>query len=59
MVVNKIDYTPYYLSVNESLKNTYDMLKKNQFIEAATTIDEMIVELRMMKAAVKSHVEHT
>ena len=54
---NKIDYAPYYLEAEKKLKEAHDALKKNQFQDAATLIDEAVVELRMMRLAVKSHVE--
>ena len=57
MMSNKIDYTPYYLDALNKLKEVHDLLKKNAFEEAATKLDESMVELRMMRIAVKSHVE--
>lgn len=57
MTKNKMDYAPYYLEAQKKLSEAYALLKKNQFEEAATKLDEAVVELRMMRIAVKSHVE--
>ena len=54
---NKIDFAPYYLDALNKLKEAHALLKKNEFEEAATKLDEAMVELRMMRIAVKSHVE--
>ena len=54
---NKLDYAPYYIDAKKKLDEVHELLKKNRYIEAKTLIDEVVVELRMMRAAVKSHVE--
>ena len=53
----KLDYAPHYLEAKKKLQEAHDLLLRNRFVEAAATIDEIVVELRMMRAAVKSHVE--
>lgn len=53
----KIDYAPYYLDAKKKLQEAHDLLLKNRFVEAASLLDEVAVEVRMMRAAVKSHVE--
>lgn len=52
-----IDYAPHYLETKKKLTEVHELLLKNKFKEAAGTINEIIVELRLMRAAVKSHVE--
>lgn len=54
---NKLDFAPYYLDVKKKLQEVHELLLKNQFVEAASKLDEVAVEVRMMRAAVKSHVE--
>lgn len=54
---NKLDYAPYYLDAKKKLQEAHELLLKNQFVEAASKLDEVAVEVRMMRAAVKSHVE--
>jgi len=52
-----LDYSSYYLEAKKKLQNAHELLNKKNFTDAATTIDEIIVELRMMRAAVKTHIE--
>ncbi len=52
-----LDYTPYYLEAKRKLAQVHDMLNKHRYLDAATAIDEIVVELRMMRAAVKSRIE--
>lgn len=54
---NTIDYAPYYLEAKKKLNEVHAMLNKHEYIQAATRLDEIIVELRMMRVAVKSHTE--
>lgn len=53
----KLDYAPHYLETKKKLQEAHDLLLKNRFMEAAAKIDDIVVELRMMRAAVKSHSE--
>ena len=55
--VKTVDYTPHYLEAERKLQEAYNLLKRRRFIEANTAIDEAVVALRMMRAAVKSYVE--
>lgn len=57
MMPVKLDYAPHYLAAKRKIKEAHELLLKNRFIEASTLIDEAVVELRMMRAAVKSNVE--
>lgn len=54
---DKVDYAPHYLESKKKLQEAHELLLKNKFKEAATTIDQIIVELRLMRTAVKSHAE--
>ena len=54
---DKIDYAPHYLEAKKKLGEAHELLLKNRFVDAAGLIDQAVVELRMMRAAVKSHVE--
>lgn len=53
-----LDYAPYELEAKKLLKEVSDLLKTNKYAKAAVIIDDIIVELRMMKAAVNSHIKH-
>lgn len=52
-----LDYSPYYLDAKTKLKEVHDLLNKQRYIDAASLLDEVVVELRMMRAAIKSHIE--
>lgn len=52
-----LDYSPHYLEAKSKLGDIYALLNKKEFVAAATLIDEAIVELRMMRAAVKTHMD--
>jgi hypothetical protein len=54
---NKVDYAPHYLEAKKKLTEAHELLLKNKFKEAASLIDEIVVELRLMRTAVKSHAE--
>ena len=54
---NTLDYTPYFLATDAKLKAAYDLLKENKYLEAVQIIDEMTVDIRMMRTAVISHVK--
>lgn len=52
----KLDYSCHELEIKKKLKEIRDLLVKNKFGEAAGKVDFIIAELRMMKAAINSHV---
>ena len=52
-----LDYTPYYIDAKRKLDQVHIMLNKQRYLDAANLIDEIVVELRMMRAAVKSRIE--
>lgn len=52
-----LDYSRHYLEVKKNLTKAHELLNKKQFSEAASLIDEMIVELRLMRQAVKTHIK--
>lgn len=52
----KLDYSCHELEIKKKLKEIRDLLVKNKFGEAAGKVDFVIAELRMMKAAINSHV---
>lgn len=54
---NLLDYAPYELEVKKLVKEVSDLLRANKHKQAAPIIDDIIVELRMMKAAVNSHIK--
>jgi hypothetical protein len=53
----KIDYAPHYLEAKKKIDEAYRMLLVHEYEDAATLISDTIAELRLMRAAVRSHVE--
>ena len=52
-----LNYTMHELKVKEILKEVHIHLLGRDFVAAASTIDQAIAELRLMRAAVKSHIK--
>lgn len=53
----KLDYTCHELEAKKLLKEVTDNLLLNRHMQASDLVDEIIVELRMMKAAINSHIK--
>lgn len=54
--MEKLDYAPHLLEVKKQVKEVYDLLNRNKFGEAAGKVEFMLAELRLMKAAINSHI---
>jgi hypothetical protein len=54
---SRVEYSPHYLVVKQNLTKVYEMLNEHKFVKAASLLDETIVELRLMRNAVKTYVE--
>lgn len=52
-----VDYSARELQVQHLLKEVHQCLLNRDFVSAASTIDVAIVELRLMRTAVKSHIK--
>jgi hypothetical protein len=52
-----LNYTAHELKVKELLKEIHICLLGHDYVAAASTIEQAIVELRLMRAAVKSHIK--
>ena len=53
----KLDYACHELEARKLLKEVTDNLLLNRHMQASDSVDEIIVELRMMKAAINSHIK--
>lgn len=53
----KLDYSSHELQTKSLLKQIHQHLLSSDFVAAASTIDAAIVELRLMRNAVKSHIK--
>lgn len=56
-VDGKVDYATHEIKADALLKEIHKLLLNHEFVAAASTIDEAIVELRLMRGAVKSHIK--
>jgi hypothetical protein len=56
--MEKLDYSPHQLEVKRLMAEVHKLILVNQFTEAAKLVDPAIAELRLMKAAINSHVRH-
>lgn len=54
---SQLDYALHELKVKAILKEVHHYLLKNNFKSAASSIDHAIVELRLMRTAVKTHIK--
>ena len=54
----KVDYAPHYLHLEANLKSVHDLLKRGNYVDAATIVDQMVVECRLLRTAIKSHVKN-
>jgi len=53
MVDTKVDYSGFELEARKFLKEASDLLRDNQKGEAAEKLDAALVELRLMRTAIK------
>jgi len=54
----KVDYAPHYLKIDSSLKLVHDLLKCGNYENALTIVEQITVESRLLRAAIKSHVKN-
>lgn len=52
-----LDYSGHYIEARKNLVQIQELLNKHQFKDAAGLIDRTIVELRLMRQAVKTYVK--
>jgi hypothetical protein len=52
----KLDYACHEIEAKKLIREASDLLTRSRFVDALEMIDDAIVELRMMKAAVNSHI---
>lgn len=46
-----LDYSPYYLKAKVGMSNIHNHVLKNKYEEAIVEVDEIIAELRLVRAA--------
>jgi len=52
-----LNYTAHEIKVKDLLREVHVHLLQSDYVAAASTIDQTIAELRLMRAAVKSHIK--
>ena len=50
----KLDYSGHAINADKQLQDVLGLLRRNDYKNAVQNIDHVIVELRLMKAAVNS-----
>ena len=55
--MEQLDFAAHYLEAKKKLGDVYVMLNNRDYVPAASLIDEIIVELRLMRNAVKTHIK--
>jgi hypothetical protein len=53
---SRIDFAPHQLEVSKKMREINEKLLKNNYKEAASLVDYTVAELRLMRAAINSHV---
>ena len=56
-ITDQLDYAPHELEARRLMKETHQLLLLNDFVAAVATLDKAMVELRLMRTAVKSHIK--
>ena len=52
-----VDYANHDIKVKQLLTDVYDLILDRNFVDAASKIDLAIVELRLMRNAVKTYIK--
>jgi hypothetical protein len=55
--MEKLNFAEYYLKASKELHQVYEKANDNKFVEASEKINDIIVELRLLKAAILSNVQ--
>lgn len=55
-ITGLLDYSIHDLELRKLMKDIHDLLLKKEYLKAATRADEAIVELRLLRTAIRSHI---
>lgn len=58
-IMERLDFSGHYLEAKKKLNEAYVMLNNKQYKATVNLIDEIIVELRLMRTAVKTHTRES
>lgn len=56
-ITDQLDYAGHELEAKRLLKEVHQLLLLNDFVSAVDGLDRAMVELRLMRTAVKSHIK--
>jgi hypothetical protein len=56
--MEKLNFAEYYLKASKELHQVYEKANDNKFVEASEKINDIIVELRLLRAAILSNVNN-
>lgn len=54
--MEKLNFAEHFLNADRQLRQVYEEANDNKFTEASEKINDIIVELRLLKAAILSNV---
>jgi hypothetical protein len=54
--MEKLNFAGHYIEATRQLRQVYEEANDNKFVESAEKISNIIVELRLLKAAILSNV---
>ena len=55
--MEKLNFAEHFLNANRQLRQVYEEANDKKFTEASEKINDIIVELRLLKAAILSNVQ--
>jgi len=56
ITMEKLNFAGHYIEATRQLRQVYEEANDNKFVESAEKISNIIVELRLLKAAILSNV---
>jgi hypothetical protein len=57
--MEKLDFSEHYIVSKKKLTQAYNLFNKCEFDHAVALVEETIAELRLMRAAIKTHLKDT
>ena len=56
-ITDQLDYAPHELEAKRLMKEAHKLLLRSEVVEAVKALDLALVELRLMRTAVISHIK--
>jgi hypothetical protein len=58
ITMEKLNFAEHYLKATKELRQVYEEANDHKFVESASKINDIIVELRLLRAAILSNVNN-